>query len=117
LQSQGFAESNINTLPFLHLRYEGTDCALMVAADKHPANAESCKHGDFKAAFVERYLYSATKNQYGSYLILSYSDTSKSLDLFLKEDKLLWMICAFGALERQRLLLTLQLMQPRDLLL
>ncbi|ELT87012.1 hypothetical protein CAPTEDRAFT_176070 [Capitella teleta] len=55
LQSQGFPATSIATTPFLHLRYEGTDCALMVTADKYPAHATSCRHGDFKAAFMGRY--------------------------------------------------------------
>lgn len=54
LKSQGFDEDCIGTTPFLHLRYDGTDCALMVSADHHPASDQSCRHGDFKAAFVER---------------------------------------------------------------
>lgn len=47
--------SQISTESFLHLRYQGTDCALMVSAHQHPATARSPRAGDFGAAFVERY--------------------------------------------------------------
>ncbi|XP_047381473.1 5-oxoprolinase isoform X3 [Sciurus carolinensis] len=56
LQAQGFPRSQISTESFLHLRYQGTDCALMVSAHQHPATARSPRAGDFGAAFVERYL-------------------------------------------------------------
>uniref|UniRef100_A0A2K5E207 5-oxoprolinase, ATP-hydrolysing n=1 Tax=Aotus nancymaae TaxID=37293 RepID=A0A2K5E207_AOTNA len=55
LQAQGFPRSQISTESFLHLRYQGTDCALMVSAHQHPATARSPRAGDFGAAFVERY--------------------------------------------------------------
>lgn len=48
--------SQISTESFLHLRYRGTDCALMVSAHQHPATARSPRAGDFGAAFVERYV-------------------------------------------------------------
>uniref|UniRef100_A0A2K6TKL1 5-oxoprolinase, ATP-hydrolysing n=1 Tax=Saimiri boliviensis boliviensis TaxID=39432 RepID=A0A2K6TKL1_SAIBB len=56
LQAQGFPRSQISTESFLHLRYQGTDCALMVSAHQHPATARSPRAGDFGAAFVERYM-------------------------------------------------------------
>ncbi|PNI88782.1 hypothetical protein CK820_G0051931, partial [Pan troglodytes] len=56
LQAQGFPRSQISTESFLHLRYRGTDCALMVSAHQHPATARSPRAGDFGAAFVERYM-------------------------------------------------------------
>ncbi|XP_035133381.1 5-oxoprolinase isoform X2 [Callithrix jacchus] len=56
LQAQGFPRSQISTESFLHLRYQGTDCALMVSAHQHPATACSPRAGDFGAAFVERYM-------------------------------------------------------------
>uniref|UniRef100_A0A2K5QXQ4 5-oxoprolinase, ATP-hydrolysing n=1 Tax=Cebus imitator TaxID=2715852 RepID=A0A2K5QXQ4_CEBIM len=56
LQAQGFPRSQISTESFLHLRYQGTDCALMVSAHQHPATAHSPRAGDFGAAFVERYM-------------------------------------------------------------
>ena len=49
-----FFSSWISVEPFLHLRYEGTDCALMVSADGYEAMTETSKHGDFKKAFTER---------------------------------------------------------------
>uniref|UniRef100_A0A8C8S128 5-oxoprolinase, ATP-hydrolysing n=1 Tax=Pelusios castaneus TaxID=367368 RepID=A0A8C8S128_9SAUR len=54
LQAQGFSRSQICTEPFLHLRYERTDCALMCSAKGHPATADSCQAGDFRAAFSSR---------------------------------------------------------------
>uniref|UniRef100_A0A8C9AQS8 5-oxoprolinase, ATP-hydrolysing n=1 Tax=Prolemur simus TaxID=1328070 RepID=A0A8C9AQS8_PROSS len=56
LRAQGFSRSQISTESFLHLRYQGTDCALMVSAHQHPATARSPRAGDFGAAFVERYM-------------------------------------------------------------
>lgn len=51
---QGFTDSQIVVEPYLHLRYAGTDCALMVS----PSSKESqtMKHGDFYAAFVDRFV-------------------------------------------------------------
>ncbi|XP_027563219.1 5-oxoprolinase-like, partial [Neopelma chrysocephalum] len=54
LREQGFAEEQIQTESFLHLRYEGTDCALMCSARGHPAHPGSCRAGDFLAAFTAR---------------------------------------------------------------
>ncbi|KAI4795937.1 hypothetical protein KUCAC02_029552, partial [Chaenocephalus aceratus] len=56
LCARGFSSSQISLEVFLHLRYKGTDCALMVTADGHPANAQSCAAGDFRSAFTKRYL-------------------------------------------------------------
>ncbi|KAK7474011.1 hypothetical protein BaRGS_00034721 [Batillaria attramentaria] len=55
LAKQGFPRDRIDTHVFLHLRYHGTDCALMVAAENFPATATTSRHGDFMAAFLERY--------------------------------------------------------------
>uniref|UniRef100_A0A8C4NR60 5-oxoprolinase, ATP-hydrolysing n=1 Tax=Dicentrarchus labrax TaxID=13489 RepID=A0A8C4NR60_DICLA len=55
LCARGFTRS-ITTEVFLHLRYEGTDCALMVTAAGYPSNAQSCLAGDFRSAFTKRYL-------------------------------------------------------------
>ncbi|XP_068721717.1 5-oxoprolinase-like isoform X2 [Montipora capricornis] len=59
LKSQGFEESQISTEAFLHMRYSGTDCALMCSAssakpDLQPSTA--CRHGDFGQAFNKRYI-------------------------------------------------------------
>ncbi|XP_053618619.1 5-oxoprolinase isoform X2 [Plodia interpunctella] len=59
LRSQGFSDSQIEVEPYLHLRYAGTDCALMVSptpGDSKHATA----HGDFYNAFVNRY-----QNEFG----------------------------------------------------
>ena len=45
----------IETQPFLHMRYDRTDCALMIPSNNYPASESSCKTGDFKPAFQERY--------------------------------------------------------------
>ncbi|KAM6125760.1 LOW QUALITY PROTEIN: 5-oxoprolinase [Pterocles gutturalis] len=55
LRAQGFVGEQIRTEAFLHLRYEGTDCALMCSAKGHPATPQSCRTGDFLAAFTQRY--------------------------------------------------------------
>ncbi|XP_009469626.1 PREDICTED: 5-oxoprolinase [Nipponia nippon] len=56
LRAQGFTGEQIRTEAFLHLRYEGTDCALMCSAKGHPPTPRSCRAGDFHAAFTSRYL-------------------------------------------------------------
>ncbi|XP_073411157.1 5-oxoprolinase [Dendrobates tinctorius] len=56
LQQQGFHRSQIDTEPFLHLRYERTDCALMCSARGYPGTPNSCRVGDFKEAFTARYM-------------------------------------------------------------
>jgi hypothetical protein len=61
--------SQISTESFLHLRYQGTDCALMVSAHQHPATAHSPRAGDFGAAFVERYMSPPPGNQVGGLLV------------------------------------------------
>ncbi|KAF7262042.1 hypothetical protein EG68_00635 [Paragonimus skrjabini miyazakii] len=60
LTVEGFDASHILCDVFLHMRYEGTDGALMCQAWKHNANSESLpaacsSYGDFERAFVERY--------------------------------------------------------------
>uniref|UniRef100_A0A8C5BER5 5-oxoprolinase, ATP-hydrolysing n=1 Tax=Gadus morhua TaxID=8049 RepID=A0A8C5BER5_GADMO len=55
LGARSFSRS-INMEVFLHLRYQGTDCALMVSADGYPGNAQSCRSGDFRSGFTKRYL-------------------------------------------------------------
>ncbi|CAN9506173.1 unnamed protein product [Ophioblennius macclurei] len=56
LCARGFTSAQITTEVFLHLRYEGTDCALMVTAAGFPSNSHSCRAGDFRSAFTKRYL-------------------------------------------------------------
>ena len=48
--------SEIVTTPYLHLRYDGTDCALMIRSDVEGSSA-GCQHGDFEAGFTCRYTY------------------------------------------------------------
>lgn len=54
LLSQGFSKDNIVTLPFLHLRYLGTDGSLM-CPPKQSNKPFSTKFGDFLETFHERY--------------------------------------------------------------
>lgn len=56
LQQRGFSCSQVSTEVFLHMRYEGTDCALMVNASGFPGHAQSCQAGDFRTSFTKRYL-------------------------------------------------------------
>uniref|UniRef100_A0A8W7PML1 5-oxoprolinase n=1 Tax=Anopheles coluzzii TaxID=1518534 RepID=A0A8W7PML1_ANOCL len=60
LEAQGFAladEGSISLEPYLHLRYEGTDCALMCAPDRVVENADHTVYGfgDFGRTFRDRY--------------------------------------------------------------
>ncbi|KAF6775775.1 hypothetical protein AHF37_04297 [Paragonimus kellicotti] len=60
LTDEGFDASHISCDVFLHMRYEGTDGALMCQAWKHNTDSESLpaacsSYGDFERAFVERY--------------------------------------------------------------
>lgn len=56
LVQQGFDHFQIHVESFLHLRYEGTDCALMCSPKLDSENSsESPKHGDFLATFLERF--------------------------------------------------------------
>jgi len=54
LREQGFSEEQIKIEPHLHLRYKGTDCALMCSASGEKG-ADVMQHGDFMKAFLERY--------------------------------------------------------------
>ncbi|XP_053681292.1 5-oxoprolinase [Anopheles nili] len=60
LEAQGFTladEGAITLEPYLHLRYEGTDCALMCVPDRVVENADHTVYGfgDFGRTFRERY--------------------------------------------------------------
>ncbi|TGZ66496.1 hypothetical protein CRM22_005298 [Opisthorchis felineus] len=57
LVSEGFDRSRIVTEIFLHMRYEGTDGALMCQANQVNNHSEKAvpAYGDFEASFVERY--------------------------------------------------------------
>ncbi|KAK1794456.1 hypothetical protein P4O66_011331 [Electrophorus voltai] len=56
LLKRGFNRSQISMEVFLHMRYEGTDCALMVSGSSCPAHTHSCQSGDYYTAFTKRYL-------------------------------------------------------------
>ncbi|XP_011502377.1 PREDICTED: 5-oxoprolinase [Ceratosolen solmsi marchali] len=56
LHAQGFSKEKIHTECFLHLRYEGTNCALMCSPNlQKNSNVICMKHGDFALPFLERY--------------------------------------------------------------
>ena len=54
LRKQGFADQDIETEAFLHMRYDGTDCALMCPASKSIPNAMTPEHGNFFETFLNR---------------------------------------------------------------
>ncbi|XP_020286106.1 5-oxoprolinase [Pseudomyrmex gracilis] len=59
LRAQGFADSQIHIEPFLNLRYEGTDCALMCSPECEDITkikaGSATRRGDFLASFLKRY--------------------------------------------------------------
>lgn len=57
LIAQSFGESEIVLEPYLHLRYNGTDCALMISPDtsRTAGNVLEVKYGDFMSSFLSRY--------------------------------------------------------------
>lgn len=55
LLSQGINKNQIQYEYYLHMRYEGTDCALMCSPKLSKSRSVSCTlHGDFETSFVER---------------------------------------------------------------
>nr|CAH7742195.1 unnamed protein product [Callosobruchus chinensis] len=54
LLKQGFDKDHIVLEPYLHMRYDGTDCALMCSPSKQ-AGDQATKHGNFLKPFIERY--------------------------------------------------------------
>eukprot|EP00118_Oscarella_pearsei_P010258 m.62328 g.62328 ORF g.62328 m.62328 type:complete len:1245 (+) comp35057_c0_seq3:36-3770(+) len=55
LEKQGFAKKYVTSTPYLHLRYHGTDCALMCPPAQNPSSQKMGKFGDFLTSFTERY--------------------------------------------------------------
>ncbi|XP_059473428.1 5-oxoprolinase [Neocloeon triangulifer] len=55
LKEQGFSDDQIKVEPYLHMRYRGTDCALMCHASSGDSESGNMKHGDFLESFLERY--------------------------------------------------------------
>ncbi|XP_025832170.1 5-oxoprolinase isoform X2 [Agrilus planipennis] len=51
LRAQGFSDDDIELEPYLHMRYEGTDFALMCTA----SNKNTSKYGNFLESFLTRY--------------------------------------------------------------
>lgn len=55
LGEQNFPKTRIELQPFLHLRYDGTDCALMVSPVTPGNKLIIHSYGDFYTSFLERY--------------------------------------------------------------
>uniref|UniRef100_A0A914WFH1 5-oxoprolinase n=1 Tax=Plectus sambesii TaxID=2011161 RepID=A0A914WFH1_9BILA len=55
LEKQGFSADHITVEPYLHMRYERTDCALMCTAAVETSKDNKKIHGDFKSAFLDAY--------------------------------------------------------------
>ncbi|VVC30615.1 Hypothetical protein CINCED_3A005881 [Cinara cedri] len=60
LKTQGFLDNQLHTEPFLHLRYDGTDCAIMCSASNDCVGEPSTIHGDFLSGFLAKY-----QNEFG----------------------------------------------------
>lgn len=64
LAAQRFDNEHIELEPYLHLRYEGTDCALMCSPSPSvgtdPRSVVIASYGDFYSTFVKRY-----RNEFG----------------------------------------------------
>lgn len=56
LKKQGFLDNQLHTEPFLHLRYEGTDCALMCSASNNGTVKSSLVYEDFLNGFLTRFV-------------------------------------------------------------
>jgi len=89
LKKQGFSDNQLHAEPFLHLRYEGTDCALMCSASHDNSVNSSTIHGDFLSGFLTRFLFCCVKFIilklicHYNYSNLKYViDTKKNLDSF-----------------------------------
>lgn len=55
LISRGFQPDQIHTEPYLHMRYDRTDCALLCGpADPGSSSRHMSSHGDFLESFVEK---------------------------------------------------------------
>ncbi|XP_065350424.1 5-oxoprolinase [Cloeon dipterum] len=55
LKEQGFTDEQIKIEPYLHMRYKGTDCALMCHASIGQHSDNVMQHGDFLTSFLDRY--------------------------------------------------------------
>lgn len=56
LKKQGFSDNELHTEPFLHLRYDGTDCALMCAARDNDLVNSNSVYRDFLSSFLAKYI-------------------------------------------------------------
>ncbi|XP_050420329.1 5-oxoprolinase isoform X2 [Adelges cooleyi] len=60
LKKQGFSDNQIRVDPYLHLRYDGTDTALMCSAVQNDSTCNNAILQDFLIGFLERY-----RNEFG----------------------------------------------------
>ena len=52
LVQQGFSRDQVHAEPFLHMRYDGTDCALLCEPGSN--RDSSVIYGDFEQSFTEK---------------------------------------------------------------
>lgn len=57
LRHQGFSDDLISVEPFLNLRYDRTNCALMCSGSESPVGPKTSRYGDFLDAFTKRFLH------------------------------------------------------------
>lgn len=59
LKKRGFTEEQISTEPYLHLRYDRTDCSLACGPKSNPSNealsSSGLAAGDFLTTFTDKY--------------------------------------------------------------
>lgn len=55
LQASGFRKEEITFTPFLNIRYDRTDCAIMCHPEDTTTPHEGMKHGNFVDAFTKQY--------------------------------------------------------------
>jgi hypothetical protein len=93
LRKQGFSDNQLYTEPFLHLRYEGTDCALMCSASYDGTVNSSLVHGDFLNGFLTRFICCFLIFIIYNYLNFKYVvDTKRNLDSYYLGVKYMLMI-------------------------
>lgn len=54
LCSQGFGKDSVSYEVFLHMRYQGTDCALMCMGADNTVHEFTTKYGDFYQTFIHK---------------------------------------------------------------
>lgn len=54
LISRGFDPAQIHTEPFLHMRYDRTDCTLLCSSPTDSSEQSGIRYGAFDQSFVEK---------------------------------------------------------------